>query len=318
MSFTSSLHPHLETPAVTLERLRAKPISQHEIVLVCVVRNEEKRLPHLLKYYRSLGVERFVFIDNLSTDGSLDFLESQADVLLFVANGRYSESGCGIEWSNSVTLALAPANWVLTVDADEYFIFPEFERRSIYDLRDHLEAVSADAIRAPMLDLYPESPLRRTPFEAGSDPLLYHRYFDSEGYEFQNCEGQRLVQRGGPRKRVFWEQQSLDHASPFLMKIPFAKWSGTPLYTASTHLCPDRSFSKTTGLLLHFKFVGDFHTRVDEEARRGEHFADARQYKAYDYISKKSEDLTLFCELSAEYAGSADLIDRELMYPGSF
>lgn len=318
MSLTTPLHPHLEIPEETRQRLRTNPVGEREIVLVCVVRNEHMRLAHFMTFYRALGIERFVFIDNLSTDGTWNFLAAEPDVLLFRANGRYSESRCGIDWSNSLTLALAPANWVLTVDADEYFIYPDYDNRSIYALRDHLETVGATAFRAPMLDLYPRTPLQQTPYEIGSDPFSTHRYFDAEGYEFNNFEGQRLLTRGGPRKRIFWDEQTLDHPSPFLMKIPFARWQGEPLYSASTHLCPDQAFSETTGLIMHLKFLGDFHVRVNDEARRGEHFADARQYKAYDAIAQRSDRLTLYSDISAEFIGPEGLVDRGLMYRGRF
>ena len=48
-----------------------------EIRLFAVIRDETLRLPYFLEYYRQLGVARFFFIDNLSKDGSGEYLLQQ-------------------------------------------------------------------------------------------------------------------------------------------------------------------------------------------------------------------------------------------------
>jgi Glycosyl transferase family 2 len=54
--------------------LSGQPIDIHpnQIVAVIKQRTEALRLPYLLTYYRGIGVDRFLVIDNGSTDGSRD------------------------------------------------------------------------------------------------------------------------------------------------------------------------------------------------------------------------------------------------------
>lgn len=62
-----------------------------EILLFSCVRNERARLPYFIQYYRALGVERFLFIDNASNDGSLEFLLAQPNTHVFYTGGSYAK-----------------------------------------------------------------------------------------------------------------------------------------------------------------------------------------------------------------------------------
>jgi hypothetical protein len=65
-------------------------ISRHPVdiaadapVLLSVVRNEALRLPYFLSYYRSIGFDRFIVVDNDSTDGTRELLLAQPDIFVF-------------------------------------------------------------------------------------------------------------------------------------------------------------------------------------------------------------------------------------------
>jgi len=48
-----------------------------------VMRDEAVRLPHWLAHHRALGVDRFLIVDNGSTDGTLDMLRAEPDVTVW-------------------------------------------------------------------------------------------------------------------------------------------------------------------------------------------------------------------------------------------
>ena len=48
---------------------RTNEIRPNDILLFCTMRNEDVRLPYFLRYYRDLGVDHFLFVDNASDDG---------------------------------------------------------------------------------------------------------------------------------------------------------------------------------------------------------------------------------------------------------
>ena len=47
----------------------ARTAARHPVSLLCVFRNEHLLLQYFISYYRALGIERFIMIDNLSDDG---------------------------------------------------------------------------------------------------------------------------------------------------------------------------------------------------------------------------------------------------------
>ena len=49
---------------------RTGAIRSDSILLLCTLRNERIRLPYFLRYYRDLGINHFLFVDNGSDDGS--------------------------------------------------------------------------------------------------------------------------------------------------------------------------------------------------------------------------------------------------------
>ena len=55
-------------------------IAAGDVLCCAVVRNEDARLPYFLSYYRQMGIARFLFVDNGSTDETLSLLLAQPDV----------------------------------------------------------------------------------------------------------------------------------------------------------------------------------------------------------------------------------------------
>jgi hypothetical protein len=62
---------------------RSPALAPEAIVLVACVRNEMIRIAQFLDHYRRIGVNHFAIVDNASEDGTAEWLEQQADVLLY-------------------------------------------------------------------------------------------------------------------------------------------------------------------------------------------------------------------------------------------
>lgn len=75
-------------------------IRPRDIIVFSTLRNERVRLPYFLKYYRDMGVNHFVMVDNASTDGSAEFLAQQPDVSLFHSDRSYKRARFGVDWLN--------------------------------------------------------------------------------------------------------------------------------------------------------------------------------------------------------------------------
>jgi len=281
------------------------------ILVVSCVRDERLRLPWFLQHHRNLGVDHFIIIDNDSSDGTRDYLQAQDDVSVFHTSESYAQSDCGIRWVNALLNAYAIGHWTLVLDADELFIYPDYEVLDLRRLTAYLEVSGAEAMRAPLLDMYAKPAIADTNYVAGASFLEACPYFDCDALSYIRSDG--AGRRAGPRHRLFWQDRQRSHPSPFLVKIPLMKWRGGLALEASTHVLRNARLAQATGMLLHFKLLHDFAGRVRLEADRKEHFADARQYAAYAEVISTNPALSAYYEGSLRYEDSRQLVRLGLM-----
>lgn len=105
-----------------------------DLPLVCVVRNAAPYMKSFLRYYREMGVTRFIVVDDRSDDGTTEILSSAPDVDLFTSDVGYAQADRGRAWRDALFNLYGRGRWYLSVDADEFFVFPRMEQRDIRSL----------------------------------------------------------------------------------------------------------------------------------------------------------------------------------------
>lgn len=303
---------------------RTDSLRPDAILLFATLRNERVRLPYFLKYYRDLGIDHFLFVDNDSTDGSRDYLAAQPDVSLWTTPASYRKSRFGMDWIMSLLRAHGHNRWCLTVDVDEFLIYPFCETRPLRALTDWLDASSIRTFSAMMLDMYPQGPIQDQPYREGQNPFEIAQWFDSGNYTFtRNWPYGNLWIQGGPRSRTFFA--SRPRQAPALNKIPLVRWDRSFAYVSSTHMLLPRGLNlvydraggeKTSGCLLHAKFLDTFALKAQEEMARGEHYAESREYKAY--LNGLAEQPDFWCKWSERYINWRQLEILGLMSTGNW
>ena len=303
---------------------RTDQIREGDIFVMCTQRNEHVRLPYFLRYYRNLGVNHFFFVDNDSTDGSLDYLADQPDVSVWHTKGSYKRSRFGVDWLNYLCLKHAHGHWVLTVDPDEFFLYPFCDTRPMRALTDWLDASSIKSFSAMLLDMYPKGPINSNPYQRGQDPLEIANWFDPGNYTIQrNKRFGNLWIQGGPRARTFFSD--MPEKAPALNKIPLVKWNKRYTYVSSTHMLLPRGLNlvydewggeKASGVLLHTKFLDTFSVKAQEELERKQHYAASVEYKAYAAAAQQNPDL--WCKWSEKYINWRQLEILGLMSKGNW
>lgn len=303
---------------------RAASIRKGDLLLFCTIRNEQIRLPYFLRYYRDLGINHFLFVDNDSDDGTREYLEKQADVSVWTTQASYKRSRFGVDWLNWLQMRYAHGHWTLVVDADEFFVYPFCDTRPLRALTDWLDASSIRSFSAMLLDMYPKGPISRQPYHEGQDPFEIAQWFDSGNYTMaKNRKYGNLWIQGGPRARAFFTDTP--ERAPALNKIPLVKWHRDYAYVSSTHMLLPRGLNlvydewggeKASGCLLHAKFLDTFAVKAQEEMARKQHYANSHEYRAYQEGLANSPDF--WCKWSEKYINWRQLEILGLMSKGNW
>lgn len=154
-----------------------------DFLLVCVVRDEMYFLPEFLAHYRALGVEHFVFLDDASTDGTMDLLTAQPDVSVINAGLRFSDpvttNNANYQpvpqrainlWRTLLHRRFQGRLGTVNADADEFLQLPPGQK--LRDMAVKLDEGQAQCVWGSMIDVYPEHPseLEKMSHETRVDP----------------------------------------------------------------------------------------------------------------------------------------------------
>jgi len=303
---------------------RTNQIKRDDLLLFSTQRNEKIRLPYFLSYYRDMGINHFLIVDNDSDDGSLEYLADQPDVSVWHTRKGYKQSRFGVDWLNWLQLRYGHDHWCLTVDPDEFLIYPFCDTRPLRALTDWLDASSIKSFSSMLLDMYPKGRLDTQPYRVGQNPMEIASWFDAGNYTMdKNPSFGNLWIQGGPRSRVFF--RDAPELSPALNKIPLVKWDRRYAYVSSTHMLLPRGLNQTydewggekaSGILLHAKFLDTFTAKADEELKRKQHYAASVEYLAYAESLK--HDPQLWCKWSEKYINWRQLEILGLMSKGNW
>jgi hypothetical protein len=284
-----SFVPAVHAPPGELRRIaRHGGATGEEILLFSVVRNELPRLPWFLDYYRRLGVERFVLVDNGSDDGTTELLLAQPDVLLYRTEESFALAAYGMRWLNQLLERHGGRSWCLYVDADEALVYPGSEERDLRQLVRHLARARHEVMFAVMLDMFPAR-LDTAGAADGADgaagPTPGYDWFDPPRFHPATICPYVEVS-GGARERLFGR-------GVFLSKVPLV-WGGAGIRYLMNHRTTPGRVADVTGALLHhhLAYLLDERQRhrVQREAERGEHS---------DHAVDRAHCLALLPELGA-------------------
>lgn len=234
--------------------------SRFNPILISVVKNEIEKLPLFFEHYRKLGIKKFAIIDNMSDDGSLEFLKQQKDAEVYLVKDEFRgflKEG----WINRVMAQYGFNRWYLVADADELLVWPGMEELSLSKMIQKFNKRKLFRPLTIMVDMYPQGELYKNP---SKDILNECRYFDKDTYYW--LDNQKVdILSGGPRKRVFQREVWLSKTPLFYLRpkeLLCCAHYMYPYYKSRKQECPLA--------LLHYKFAyKDSYKRMKEYIRNG-------------------------------------------------
>ncbi|WP_339109285.1 glycosyltransferase family 2 protein [Thioclava sp. GXIMD4216] len=256
-------------------------VTQGTHVVVSVLRNEMTMLPHFLEHYRRLGVDAFLIADNLSDDGTREYLLEQNDVALYSVDSEYKSSHFGVDWQQTLLSHHCLGKWALVVDADEFLTFENVAETGLRGLTKELSEQGYDAALSHLIDMYPKGLLADCDFKKGApfDLAPYHDktpvvaapgsgYFSNSG----NSVASALRHRLSP------------DSSPTLftgVKVPLIRYSPLLRLSEGIHFVGNVKLSPQPLFLAHFKYHSLFAEKVENEIKRKQHYGGGVEYQKY-------------------------------------
>lgn len=268
------------------------------VILICVVKNDLRKMKNLIIHHRKIGIKHFAILDNGSTDGTIEWLKNQKDVDLFTVQDKYNTNRREA-WINKLVAYYGLNRWYLILDSDELFSFYKMESRNIEYLIDYCVKHSIDRMRAVMIDMYGADSFYLDNSE--EDYLEKCKYFDSNSYKYENRDVIDLI-TGGPRRRIF-------NQKPWLTKYPLCYFVEGDIQGKSHFLFPYKKNKNTKcySAILHYKFLPSDIRKYRKIATEGNYFNDSIQYKDYINHIDRSNGLSFMDEQSVEYSDTDSL-----------
>ena len=306
--------PCIEEIKIETDKLGA---ATHVAVIIC--KNEYVHLPALLKHHRAIGIEHFIYIDNASNDKSVEYMIDQKDVSVLVSTQAYKDFRFSVDWLEAAFTNFCYGKWVLVIDADELFVYDDFENKSIASLTQYADSQGYDSFLAPMVDMYNKGKLSNAILN-DNIPYTVCNYFDNKKtMDIQVKEtfgpySNAPVYASGLRARVFGKYNFAPSHSYLNQKYCLFKYKPTHKFIEGLHFMGNHNPAPIRAALLHFKYHAGFYDKVHEQILSGQHWNGSQEYKRYLNKLEQNNDLSLYDEkVSIEYTGSSSLIDTGYM-----
>jgi hypothetical protein len=241
---------------------------QSTIILICAIKNEYLLLEYFLKYYMDIGITHFIFIDNNSSDDSVNYLlNHSANIMLFRTEEPFRNNKA--IWVTNILNEYCKNKWCLTVDADEIVY-----NNNLNILKNYMEKKAANVCKFYLLDMYPKN--YDIDYKKG-EPFLNHSYY----YDKESIINKDWC--SGVRKRCM-------NVDAWLQKVSFFKYTFScchivnqgfhELHNISNHTCI--KYFNDIQILLHFKFIKpNLIEFFNDCVKNNQYWQNSKEYKEY-------------------------------------
>jgi hypothetical protein len=287
---------------------------QDELVVLCLLRNAKSYVSSFVDHYSSMGVKHMIFLDNGSTDGTVESLKSYDNVTVLRSEMPFQRYQ--LLMRQYLIERFGRQRWSLLVDIDELFDYPFSDVVGLKALLRYLSENDYTAMVAHMLDMFPEEPLSEA---AGNEVVSLkeqHRFYDLADinyFDYQDVQGVNNVVssqdikilQGGVQKRLF-------KLHPLLIKHPLVFYDEQLIpVDLSEHWAGNARVADISGILLHYKLSRSLYDLVRRENLEQRYINRHGKYQKYLSVLETSPELLIRNDTSRELKNVNDLIGTQ-------
>ena len=290
-----------------------------ELVVVCNVRDGRPYVKSFVEHYFALGVKHLFFLDNGSTDGTVEALKNYDNTTVFRSK---------LPWKDyEVLFKQYPVGrfgkkdrWCLYADIDELFDYPYSDVVGLNSFLGYLSSNSYTAVAAQILDMLSEESLSGQEGNLQDEPLKERHRF----YDISNISRMRFKElphrhkrnntlqsdeieifRNGVRSAIFSDR-------PLLTKFPLVFTDGRiKPFDRSSHWVDNAKIADITCVLFHYKFLdGHFYKQAMRQGHYHNDSARYTHYKKYLEVLDRNPTLQVKRESARELKGVNDLVEN--------
>ena len=284
-------------------------------MVLCLLRNAKTYVRSFVEHYSSMGVKHIVFLDNGSTDGTVEALKEYGNVTVLQSDVPFQRYQ--LLMRQYLVERFGRQRWSLLVDIDELFDYPFSDVVGLKALLRYLNENSYTAVVAHMLDMFPEEPLSEIAGDTGTPLKELHRFYDLadiNSFDYQDAEGVNNIVsnenidilQGGVQKRLF-------KLHPLLIKHPLVFYDGQLIpVDLSEHWAGNARVADISGVLLHYKLSKSLYDVVRRENVEQRYINRHGKYQKYLGVLDASQELLIKNDSSRELKSVDDLIGTQL------
>src|SRR5215204_2976476 len=288
-----------------------------ELVVVCLVRDGRPYVKSFVGHYLSLGAKHLFFLDNNSTDGTVEALKEYNNVTVLRTTLPYKEYKYLFK-QYLIERFGKKDRWCLCADIDELFDYPYSDVVGLSSLLRYLNERSYTAVVAQMLDMFPEEPLSGRASNPDEPLKERHRFYDISNIQTKGIKehGRNNTYEsddieyflGGIRSTLFGTKAYLTRFA-----LMFSDGRVKP-FAGSGHRVDNARVADLTCVYLHYKFLDEhFHKKVAQAVREGNYPYNSSQYKKYLEVLEKNPGLLVKGEGARELRSVNDLVENQFL-----
>jgi hypothetical protein len=288
-----------------------------ELAVLCLVRNGRPYVKTFVDHYLALGARHLFFLDNGSTDGTVEFLRDYENVTVLRTGLPFKEYQMSMK--QYLFERFGQGRWALFADIDELFDYPFSETVDLGSFLRYLTQRSYTSVVAQMLDTFPERPLSDVAVAVKDEPLKeVNQYYDISNVRVHNYWDRRIVCGTGnvlanDEIKVYWKgiQATLFGGVPPLTKHPlvFSDGKAKPM-DGSSHAVSDSYVADLTCVLFHYKFLDYLYEQIRRAVREENYMKDSHKHKKRLEILEQNSTLQIKQDTARKIENVNELVEN--------